>query len=116
MHRIWTPPPVVMKTVVELFNEDRLVHLNLPHVFSIPCLMTHLWIKQLSKDADFFSTVYLRQSFWTCSMHGPLIMLIVLPLALVTNYRGPWALQGIPPALEVQNQLEAGFKHPGLHG
>ena len=43
-------------------------------------------------------------------------MLIVFPLAHVPNYRGPWVLRGIPSTLEVQNQLEAGFKHPGVHG
>ena len=43
-------------------------------------------------------------------------MLIVLPLDHVINYRYPWVLQVSPPALEVQNQLKAGFKHPEIHG
>ena len=29
---------------------------------------------------------------------------------------GPWVLRGIPPALELQDHLEAGFKHHELHG
>ena len=49
-------------------------------------------------------------------MHEPIIVLIVLPLDHVSNYRGPWVLRGISQALEVQKHLEVGFKHPDLHG
>ena len=42
--------------------------------------------------------------------------LIVWPLAHVSSYRGTWLLRGIYPALEVQYHMEAGFKHPELHG
>ena len=49
-------------------------------------------------------------------MHEPLIVLIVLPLAHVTNYIGPWVLWMISPSLEVQEHLYAGFKYPELHG
>ena len=49
-------------------------------------------------------------SFWPCYMHEPLIVLIFLRMAHVSNYRRS------PSALVVQNQLEYGFKHPGLHG
>ena len=41
-----------METVLELFNEDQLVHPKIPHVFAVPRLITHLWCKQLKKDAD----------------------------------------------------------------
>ena len=49
-------------------------------------------------------------------MNELIILLIVLHLDHVSNYRGPWVLRGISQALEVQNHLEAGFKHPELHG
>ena len=49
-------------------------------------------------------------------MHEPIIVLIVLPLAHVSNYRGPWVIRGGYPAPEVQDHLEAGFKHLELHG
>ena len=49
-------------------------------------------------------------------MHEPFIVSIVLPLAHVSKYRGIWVLQGSSPALEVQDHLEARFKHPEIHG
>ena len=49
-------------------------------------------------------------------MHEPLIVLIVLPLAHVSNYICTWVLLGSSPSLEVQDHLEAIFKNPELHG
>ena len=49
-------------------------------------------------------------------MHEPLIVLIVLPLSHVSNYRGPWVIRSSYPSLEVQDHLEVGFKYPELHG
>ena len=49
-------------------------------------------------------------------MHEPLIVLIVFPLAHVSNYRCPWVLRESSPSLEVQDHMEARFKHPELHG
>ena len=49
-------------------------------------------------------------------MHEPLIVLIVSPLDHVSNYRGPWVLRGSHASLEVQDHLEARFKHPEIHG
>ena len=43
-------------------------------------------------------------------------MLIFLPMAHVSDCRGTWFLRGISQALEVQNHLESGFKHPELFG
>eukprot|EP00956_Cyclotella_meneghiniana_P043382 scaffold267197_cov149-Cyclotella_meneghiniana.AAC.1 len=55
--RLWIPPPSAMPTVIEMFNDDRLERPQYPHVFVVPRLMTHLWRKQLSKDADFSPTL-----------------------------------------------------------
>ena len=64
MPRLWTPPPAVMKNVVELFNEDFLAHPHIPHVFSITCLMTHLRRNKFIQGFRVFSllqvTVILR--------------------------------------------------------
>ena len=105
-----------METVVELFNEDRLAHPHTPHVFSIPCLMTHLCRRQLSKDTDVLFTINVGPFFLLYSMHEALVLLILLPVAHVPNYRGPCVLWGISQTLEVQDHLEAGFKHPEIHG
>ena len=75
-------PPAAIETVVELFNEH-LVHPHTPYVFVVPHLMAHLRRKQLSKDADLIFTVKAGLSFWSFSMHEPLIVLIVLPLVHV---------------------------------
>ena len=55
--RISTPPPAVMETVVELFNEYRMENPQISHAFAISYLMTHLWRNQLSKDTDVLFTV-----------------------------------------------------------
>ena len=69
---LWTPPPSAMETVVELFNEYCLSHPHIPHVFAIPRLMTHLWRRQLSKDADVLFTINMGPYFWPYSMYEPI--------------------------------------------
>lgn len=88
--RLWVPPPAAMETVLEMFSEDRIARPHLPHVFAVPRLMTGLWRKQLSKDADVVFTVEAGQGFWPHCMHEPLLVLIVFPLAHIDSYRGPW--------------------------
>ena len=55
--RLWVMAPAVMETALELFRDDRLAHPRWPHVFVIPRLMTHMWRKNLGKDADVLFTV-----------------------------------------------------------
>ena len=105
-----------METVVEVSNEDLLAHPYTPHMFAIPRFINHLWRRKLSKDAEVLFTINVGPSCWSRSMHEPIIVLICLPLDHVSNYRGPWVLQGISQALEVHSHLEDGFKHPELHG
>ena len=99
--RLWKHPPAEMEKVVEVFNDDCLAHLHIPHVFAIPRLMTHLWRRKLSKDADVLFTIDMGPSSWPFSMHEPLIVLIVLSLDHVSNLICPWVLRGSSPALEV---------------
>eukprot|EP00986_Skeletonema_menzelii_P007431 scaffold2926_cov176-Skeletonema_menzelii.AAC.1 len=82
-HRLWIPPPAAMETVMELFAEDHLVNPHLAHVFIVPRLMTHLWRRQLFRDADVHFYVYAGAPFWPRSMHEPLTVAIVFPLAHV---------------------------------
>ena len=46
-----------MVTALEVFNEDIITHPWNPHVFVVPRLMTHMWRKSPSKDADVMFTV-----------------------------------------------------------
>ena len=108
--RLWMPPPAAMTTVLELFNDDRLVRPHFPHVFVVPRLMTHLWRKQLSKDADLIFSVACGPEFWPKEMHEPLIILIVLPLHHVDRYHGPWLVKGTEAAERTQSLLTRGFK------
>ena len=114
--RLWLPPPAAMETVVELFNEDRLVHPHIPHVFAIPSLMTHLWRKTLSKDADVLFSIKPGAPFWPRTMHEPLILIIVLPLSHAPNYLGPWSIRRTGEAEVLERELEARFKDPTIHG
>ena len=61
---LWMPPPATTETVLEVFNEDRIAHPWNPHVFVVPRLMTHLWRKNLSKDADVLFEVQVEDHFW----------------------------------------------------
>ena len=114
--RLWMPPPAAMVTVLEMFNEDRLIRPHLPHVFVVPRLMTHLWRKQLTKDADVVFTVPCGTEFWPASMHEPLLVLIVFPLTHVRSHRGPWVLKGTDAATKVEDELTRGFKSWGKAG
>lgn len=115
-HRLWIPPPAAMSTVMEVFAEDHLVNPHLAHVFVIPRLMTHLWRKHLFKDADLKFYVQAGAPFWPRSMHEPLTVVVVLPLAHVPKYRGPWTIRGRPETKQVAEQLDAKFQRPGESG
>ena len=64
MPRLWTTTPAATESVLGVFNEDCLAH-PIPHVFAIHRLMTHLWRKQLYKDAGVLFTIYVGPYFWT---------------------------------------------------
>jgi hypothetical protein len=115
-HRLWMPAPASMEAVVEVFNEDRLVNPHLAHVFVIPRLMTHLWRKQLFKDADLKFYVRAGAPFWPRSMHEPLTVVLLLPLAHVENYRGPWIVKQTSNAKEFGQQLDSEFGRPRENG
>ena len=108
--RLWTPPPAAMEAVMELFNEDRIVNPHFPHVFAIPRLMTHLWRKALSRDADVLFTVQTGDHFWKPSQFEPLIVVIVLPLTHIRGYHGPWVVRGTQEGRQLERRLTNGFK------
>ena len=108
--RLWCPPPAAMETVVELFNDDRLAHPKIPHVFCVPRLMTHLWRKALEKDADLVFRVDAGAPFWPKSMHEPLNILVVLPLSFTPNYRGPWVMRGSDRSNDYRAALDTHYR------
>lgn len=106
--RLWVPPPAAMQTVLELFSEDPLVNPHIPHVFIVPRLMTCMWRKALSKDADLMFTVACGTPFWLDDMFEPLIIAIVLPLTHLPNFRGPWMVKGTDEATSLGKRLDRG--------
>ena len=114
--RLWSPPPAAMETVMELFNEDRLAHPEMSHVFVIPRLMTHLFRRALGKDADLMFEAASGSWFWPLSMHEPLIVAVVLPLVFVPRYRGPWVLRAGELSRDTAEKLKGGFKCPEVWG
>ena len=110
--RIWIFPPAAMETVIECFNEDRVAHPENAHVFAIPRLMTHLWQKNLNKDADVLFPVEAGPQpghFWATNQHEPLIVAIVFPFAYVDRYQGPWVARGLDDVRHFGEELRQGF-------
>jgi hypothetical protein len=100
-----------MPTVLEMFNDDRMANPHLHHVFAVPRLMTHLWRKQLAKDADLVFTVPCHPSFWPAEMNEPLLILIVFPITFVPSYHGPWVAKGTDITVaRTERLLSWGFK------
>jgi hypothetical protein len=116
--RLWVLPPAVMTTALELFSDDCLAHPHWPHVFVVPRLMTHLWRKDLGKDADILFTVPAGVTFWGGNQFEPLIVTIVFPLSHVPRYAGPWLVRNTDEGARYKRALASGFKgnEPGeLH-
>jgi hypothetical protein len=111
--RHWMLPPLAMKVALELLCEDRPVHPPWPHVVVVPSLMTHLWHKDLMKNADLLFTVPVQVSFWTARQFEPLILAIVLPLMHVPSYTGPWLVRGTNDGEQAEQALRRGFKGEG---
>ena len=47
--RLWMPPPAAIKTIMVVFNDDRLAHPHCIDVLVVPRLMTHLWRNHLKR-------------------------------------------------------------------
>ena len=114
--RLWMPPPAAMRTVMEVFNEDRIADMKTTHIFAVPRLMTHLWRKKLGKRADVMFEVKTGNHFWGRTQHEPLIIAIVFPLSHTPNYRGPWIAQGTAHVDAVTEELDQGFKYHHANG
>ncbi len=108
--RLWLLPPAAMEVAIELLWEDKLVHPRWPHVFVVPRFMTHMWRRDLGKNADILFTVPAGVPFWGGTQFEPLIVAIVFPRAHVSDHTEPWAIKGTPMGLYYERALEEGFK------
>ena len=102
---LWMLPPSAMEVALELLCEDCLAHPQWPHVFVVPHLMTHLWCKDLTKNADLLFTVPAQVLFWTARQFEPLIVASVLPLMHVPSYTGPWLVLGTNEGEQAEQAL-----------
>jgi hypothetical protein len=108
--RLWMLSPAAMEVAMELLCEDCLAHLQWPHVFAIPRLITHLWRKELMKSMDLLFTVPASVPFWIARQFEPLIVAIILPLSYVPSYTGPWLVKGSDEGKHAEQALQRGFK------
>ena len=108
--RLWMLPPAAMEVALEVFNEDRIAHPQFPHVFVVPRLMTHMWRKDLKKDADVQFYVQTGVPFWQSHQFEPLLVALVFPFAHVDRYTGPWVVQGTDDGRAAEQALTLGFK------
>jgi hypothetical protein len=77
--RLWMLPPAAMEVALELLTEDQLAHPHWPHVFLVPHLMTHLWRRDLGKEADILFNIPAGVPFWGARLYEPLTVAILFP-------------------------------------
>lgn len=104
------PASSATQAVVPLFDKECIARPHIPHVFVVSRLMTHLWMKQLSKDADIVCTLQPSSLRWPVEMFESGIALIVLHVCYIPNYRGPCVAKGTPAANNIESKLTKGSK------
>jgi len=108
--RLWMLPPAAMEVALELLTEDRLAHPHWPHVFLVPRLMTHLWRRDLGKEADILFNIPAGVPFWGARQYEPLTVAILFPLSHVPSYTGPWVVKGTIVGANFKRALVRGFR------
>lgn len=107
---LWSPPPAAMETALEMLAEARHKRPYSAHVVVVPRLMTHLWRKQLGKDADLMVTAPVGLPFWESNQHEPLILAILLPVVRRKDWKGPWVFRGSLHSGDAARRLDTGWK------
>ena len=107
--RLWMLPPAAMEVALELLTEDRLAHPHWPHVFLVPRLMTHLWRRDLGKEADILFNIPAGVPFWGARLYEPLTV-VLFPLSHVPSYTGPWVVKGTDVGANFERALVRGFR------
>ncbi len=98
-------PPAAMEVTLELLTEDKSTHSQWPHVFLVPCLMTHLWRRDLGKEADIRFNVPASVPFWGAWQYKPLTVAILFPLSHVPSHTGPWVVKGTDVGANFEQSL-----------
>jgi hypothetical protein len=107
---LWMPPPAGMEVALECLAEARHKRPHVAHVVVAPRLMTHMWRKQIGKDADLLFTVPVGVPFWEKHQHEPLIVCLLLPVVKRRNWRGPWIVRGSSFASTAEDELRRTFE------
>ena len=87
---LWTPHPAAAQAVVEQLCRNYHLRENSLHVVCIPCLMTFLWRKKLSKVENIVLSLPFDDNVWPLANQENLILVIVLPFVHIR----PWKSQG----------------------
>ena len=106
---MWAPPPVAASVAVEMFAEARHKRPAGAHLLVIPRLMTSMWRKQLSKDADLIFEIPVGTLMWPASQHEPLIVFVIFPFAHKTRLKGQWLVKGTRQAYTAQYEIARSF-------
>ncbi len=120
--RLWMLPPAAMEVALELLTEDQIAHPQWPHVFLVPRLMTHLWWRDLGKEAGIFFNVPAGVPFWGAQQYEPLTVAILFPLSHAPSHTGPWVVKRTDVGANFEQSLVQGFRGDGpddpaeLHG
>ena len=59
----------------------------LDYVLMLPILFIYIWNNRLHKIADLILTIPLGGIFWSKSIHEPLILDIIIPIAIYSPFK-----------------------------
>ncbi len=91
-----------------------MAHPQWPHIFVVPCFMTHMWRRNLGKLVDVLFTVPSGVPFWWTLQFEPLVVAIVFPLAHISSHTGPWSVKGTDMGTSYKQALAAGSSKPAV--
>jgi hypothetical protein len=94
---VWCPPPAAADVVVEQLGKARHKRSSCLHLVVLPRLMTGLWRRHLTREADCYFRIK-ASALWPAAQHEPLLIFVCLPFhsyspnfaareALLENFR-----------------------------
>ena len=72
--------------------------------------MTHLWRRDLGKEADIIFNIPAGVPFRGAGQYEPLTVTINFPLSHVPSYTGPWVVKGTDVGANFEQALVRGFR------